>query len=79
MFVKRHIILHEGLEVPALPQHELHRLLAVPRVVPGVPLQLVPQGPEQAVAAEGNEECVWLRQQKEGRSQGKGLCSFCPV
>lgn len=52
VFVKGHIILHEGLEVPALPHHELHGLLAVPQVVPGVPLQLVPQRPEQAVTAE---------------------------
>lgn len=51
MLVKGHIVLHEGLEVPALPHHVLHRLLAVPQVVPGVPLQLVPQRPEQAVAA----------------------------
>lgn len=58
--VKGHIVLHEGLEVPALPHHELHGLLAVPQVVPGVPLQLVPQGPEQAVAAEKEKrsECV---------------------
>lgn len=52
VFVKGHIVLHEGLEVPTLPHHVVHGLLAVAQVVPGVPLQLVSQGPEQAVAAE---------------------------
>ncbi|KAL2296620.1 hypothetical protein Nmel_015943 [Mimus melanotis] len=61
----RHIILHEGLEVPALPHHELHGVLPVLQVVPGVPLQLVPQGTEQAVAAEKEMRSGCVRQQKE--------------
>lgn len=78
VFVKGHIILHEGLEVPALPHHELHGLLPVPQVVPGVPLQLVPQRPEQAVTAEGKEGWVCLRQQKESLVTGEGVVFILP-
>lgn len=78
MFVKGHIILHEGLEVPALPHHELHGLLPVPQVVPGVPLQLVPQGTEQAVTAGREMRSGRVRQQKERGVTGKGALLILP-
>lgn len=79
VLVKGHIILHKGLEVGALPHHELHGVLAVPQVVPRVPLQLIPQRPEQAVPAE-REQGHGVSGAAEGiEITGKRLCSFCPV
>ena len=48
--VKRHIILHKGLEVLAVVQHVLDHFLAVAVVVAAVTLQLIPQSPEKTIA-----------------------------
>lgn len=57
MFLKGNIILHEGFKVLSLLYHVLHRLLAMPKVVPGVSLQLVTQGTKQTVANEQETTC----------------------
>lgn len=52
MLLKGHIILHERLKILPLLYHVIHRLLAVPEVVPRVALELVTQGTKQTVAKE---------------------------
>lgn len=52
MLLKGHIVLHERLKILPLLYHVIHRLLAVPEVVPRVALELVTQGTKQTVAKE---------------------------
>ena len=94
MRVKAEIVLHEGLEViPVLP-HIGDHLRTVDEVVVGVAKQLVPQGPEQAVAVpgdllEGEPECPQLRVEAAEvvpvprlaalRSHGRPLLLVSPV
>lgn len=48
---ERHVVLHKRLKVLPVVLHVPHRLLAQPQVPPGVALQLVAKGTEQAVPA----------------------------